>query len=92
LRCSCRSVHGVGADLVQPMPVDASGLIPQSIEEVDDQVIAQGSMDGRQGKLVVDPYNWTDQTAVGVSQDPGEAPVVGQDGGSGHRHEGGAEE
>lgn len=69
-----RAVHDSSVVLVEAMPVDAGGLVPQTIVHVHNEAVPEVYIDLRTGPLTVDP-NHRALKSIGGGIDPGDVPV-----------------
>jgi hypothetical protein len=76
LRNANRAVHGVGAILVDAMPMQACGLVHKGVMSCDPYSIAQLGSHCRIWPLSIDAYDWPSVSSVGISVDPVNGPVV----------------
>lgn len=71
------AVHVVRAVHVESMEMKTGGFIAKGVLDVDDDLVAFGRYDGRDGPLSVDANHRTVVLAVGVGMCPGYVKVVG---------------
>lgn len=69
-----RAVHDTRVVLVEAMPVDAGGLVPQTIVHVHNQAVPEVYINLRAGPLTVDT-NHRALKSIGGGIDPGDVPV-----------------
>ena len=71
-----RSIHRCGSILVDPMEMQAGGLVAQLVLNIDNKPITFDDIDMRNRPLVVDAYDRARERIIGISCNPCYVEIV----------------